>query len=438
VRDPNPPAVWQIFLANDALARWTGWPAHRLYYGLTAVFCLAMLAWTAALLPSGIRRRTVLGGAFLLGFAAVEQAGQRDLLAAAALLPYLVWVQRLSDGAPAGRAAGYAATLLAGLALLLKPFFIIYFIVLECLLAWRRGTWRTWLRPDLLVPAAGVLLLGGLQLAAHPTYLDYLGNYGAFYATWLPATLSSRALLAMLALLGLLSWLTWQRRWTSWAATLSAAGVAAVLTATVQNKWWDYHAYPIVLFTGLAWLAALTERWPSTKGWRSLASSVLISAIALWLAGEALRGAELHLRDRRWDPLHAAEGLLAQEIDRLAPGKPVGILGGQRSAIAAFLSQSTWALADPPFWVVQQLGERRLQGLPLNAVELAAEHRYLTELAERLERQAPALLAIHRGGVREPDALAYLRLDSRLARILDGRYAPAGQVAGFFLFLPRQ
>jgi hypothetical protein len=439
LRDPNPPAVWQLFMANDALARWTGWPAHRLYYVLTAVFCLAMLAWTAVMLPARFRRATVLGGGLLLGFAAVDEAGQRDLLAAAAFLPYLAWIQRLSQGEAANRSTGYAATLLAALALLLKPYFLLYFVVLECLLAWRAGRWRTWLRPDLLLPAAAALLLGALQLAAHPAYLAYLGDYGAFYATWPPATLSSRAFLALLALLGLLFWLFWQRRWASWAATLAAAGLAAALTATVQNKWWDYHAYPIMLFAGLGWIAALAAPWPRLAGWKSLLSSVLVSAIAVWLTGEALRGAELNLRHSRWDPGLAADGLLAREIDRLAPGERIGILGGHTGAIAAYLSHASWGLADPPFWVVLQVAERRLQGQALRPVEAAAEARHLAELVERLRSAPPALLAFWRSpGYAPLDALAYYRLDPSLAAILDERYAPAGEVANYSLYLLRR
>ncbi|HKY94157.1 MAG TPA: hypothetical protein VJL84_02580, partial [Kiloniellales bacterium] len=123
--------------------------------------------------------------------------------------------------------------------------------------------------------------------------------------------------------------------------------------------------------------------------------------------------------------------------DRHAHGQPVAILGGHSGTVAAYLGGATWALGDPPYWVIQQVGQRRLEGAPLSEVETAAERRFLAELADRLAGSPPALLAIHRGGPREPDALAYLRLDARVAGLLDERYVAAGEAAGFALFLPR-
>ena len=212
-------------------------------------------------------------------------------------------------------------------------------------------------------------------------------------------------------------------------------GLAALACALVQDKWWDYQTHPILLFTGLAWTLLLAE--PLRAGWRGVLWAAL-AAPAVWLGGVALHSAKDHWRAFAEAPVPPAAAELAAAIDRLAPAAPIAILGSHSGAVAAYLSAGTWALSDPPFWVVQQVGERRLQGLPLDAVESEAERRYLTELADRLERQGPALLAIHRGGPREPDALAYLRLDPRLAAILDGRYAPAGEVAGFALFMPRR
>jgi hypothetical protein len=128
---------------------------------------------------------------------------------------------------------------------------------------------------------------------------------------------------------------------------------------------------------------------------------------------------------------------LAGAIDRLAPASPVAILGSHNGAVAAYLSSATWALGDTPFWVIQQVGRRRLDGVPLSEVERGAEGRFLSELADRLEEHAPALLAIHRGSGHEPDALAYLRLDPRLSAILASRFVPEGEAGGYDLFRPR-
>ena len=440
VRDPNPPAVWQLFLGMERLAEWTGLPAHRLFYGLTALAGVGLLAWTAKLLPRTLRAATLLGGAFFAGFAAFVESGQRDVLAALMILPYLAWTQRLSEGPAPQRAQGFAATAVAGLTLLLKPHFLLYFIFAETLLLWRSRSPSTAggkgaLRADLWLPLFGVALLGAAQLALYPAYLDYVRDYGAFYLGWAPGPLTSRALVTLLMLVALLGVLTVTKRLCGWAATLAGAAVAALLVALVQNKWWDYQTHPILLFTGLAWTVLLAEA--TGRPGRGVLRAVLISLPVLWIASLALQSGRDHWRAFVQAPVPPTTLALAAAIDRLAPGQPIAILGSHAGAVAAYLSSAAWALGDPPFWVIQEVGQRRLDGAALSEVERDAEQRYLAELADRLERHPPVLLAIHRGSGYEPDALAYLRLDARLAALLDSRFAPAGDIGGYDLFRPR-
>jgi len=440
LRDPNPPSVWQLFLAVDWLARAVGVAPHRLFYALSALLAVGLLAWTARLLPERQRAPTLLAGALFGGFAAFAEAGQRDVLAALTMLPYLACVQRLSDGAAGQRWQRGLATFAAGLALLLKPPFLLYFLFAEALLLWRTRKVSTarralpFLRADLLWAALAVALLAAASLAAHPSYLDHLASYGAFYLDWTPAALSSRTLAAILMLLAALALVAWTGRSGSWAETLGWAGLAALATALVQDKWWDYQAHPILLFAGLAWFAILAE--PARFGTRALLWAST-AAVMLWTGSVALQSARDQWRAFAEVPLPPEAVALAAAIDRLAPGQPVAILGSHSGAVAAYLSGTTWALADPPFWVIQQVGTRRLSGEALDAVEADAERRYLAELTARLEARPPALLAIHRGGPREPDALAYLRLDPRLAALLAEGYADAGETGGFALLLAR-
>lgn len=435
IRDPNPPFVWQLFLANEALARWAGLPSHRLFYALSAAGCLALLVWTAALLPRRLRVATLLGGAFFGGFAAFAEAGQRDVFAALMMLPYLAWTQRLGDGLPARRAGGAAATFVAGLALLLKPHFLIYFVFAEALLAWRRRG-LPGLRADLLWPLLGVALIGAAQLALYPGYLDYIRSYGAFYLDWEAAPVSSRALVAMLMLAAALGVAVLWRRPRGWAATLGWMGLAAVATALVQDKWWEYQAHPILLFAGLAWAALLAE--PARTGWRGLFWASL-AAPAVWFGGIALQSGKDHWQSLAPEGEPSGDRALAAAIDSLVPpGAPIGILGDHTGAVAGYRSHATWGLADPPFWVVLQVAPRRLAGEALRPVEAEAEAHHLADLAQRLESAPPALLAFYRSpGYALHDALAYYRLDARIAALLDAGYDPTGEVAGYDLFVLR-
>lgn len=451
LRDPNTPAVWYLFLGIERLAVWLGLPPHRLFYLLVALATLLLLAFAARLLPGedrAARRQRLglfLGGAFLCGYSALTVAGQRDPLVVLLLLPYLAWTQRLASGVTGdGRGRGTLATLLAGLGLLIKPHFLILMLLAEALLARRRRHFFAWYRADLLGPALATLLLGALLLTLHPAYLDYLARYAGYYAAFPAAPLSSRALFGLL-LLGLLLacrlLLGWgDRGWgdRGWGDTLLLAALGALLTALLQDKWWDYQAVPLETLAGLAWLALLLGRSPSELWglrWRRLGIQGLALLALAWFAGAAVSASKQQARFVLAEVHQPAPEALAAALDRLAPGEAVAILGGPQGPIAAYLSSTRLALPDPSYWVVDLLGQVRAAGRLPAPVFLEAERRHLADVAAALADRPPRMLAFYQGDDEgRPDALAYYGAQPAIAAILD-RYRPAGEAGGYRLML---
>jgi hypothetical protein len=442
LRDPNTPAVWYLFLGVHRLAEALGLPAHRLFYILVALASLALLAFAAWLLPAndaaGRRRQwaTLLGGAFLCGFLGLTLAGQREPLAVLLVLPYLAWTQRLAEGADGARGGGLLATLLAGLAVLIKPHFLLWLLAAEALLAWRRRGWMGWRRADLLLPALATLLLGGLLLALHPAYLDYLADWAAYYAAFPAAPLDSRQVFA-LGLLGLLLLyrLLLGGRDRGWGDPLAIAALAALATALLQDKWWGYQSMPLESFAGLAWLALLLEApagWPRPR-WRRSALALLALAALGWFAGAAVSAAKQQWRFVLEDYRQPEPEALASALDRLAPTQPVAILGGP-GPLGAYLSGTLWALPDPSYWVVDLVQAQRQRGQPLSALLRDAERRNLDAVATALAALRPKLIAIHRGAGRDPvDALPYYQADPRIGALL-ADYQRVGNAGGYDLW----
>ncbi len=446
LRDPNTPAVWYLFLGIERLAGWLGLPAHRLFYLLVALASLGLLWLTMRLLPAadaaGRRRRqaTLLAGAFLCGFAGLTLAGQRDPLVVLLLLPYLAWIQRLSESAADGhRRLGSLATLLAGLGLLIKPHFLIWILLLEGLLAWRLGSWRSWRRGDLRWPARATLLLGLALLLGHPAYLDYLERYASYYSAFPAAALSSRTLFGLLLLALLLAFrLLLGRPDRGWGDTLLVGAVAALLTALLQGKWWDYQAMPIETLAGLAWVALLLRGAPADRwgpAWRRLALRALTWAALAWFAGAAVSASKQQLRFVLRPFEQPAAAALAAAFDDLAKRQPVAVLGGTTGVIAAYLSQARWALPDPSYWVVDLLAPLHRSGDAIAPALLRAEARHFEDVAAALARTRPTLLAFaEEGDSTSVDALAYYRRDAAMAQLL-GDYRLVGHAGGYALWL---
>jgi hypothetical protein len=451
IRDPNLPAAWLLYRAQWWLGDLTGLPAHRVFFGLVAAWgCLC--GWlTQRLLPVAtaadrwLRLATLAGIGGFFALASLHQAGQRDYIIVVGLLPYAAWVHRLAGGAATdGRWLGALATLIALLALQLKPYLVLAVVVLELWLAWRRRSLRSWRRADLLLPALLLALLVGAQLLALPAYREFLADWGGYYARQGRAALSDRILVTLALYAAALLWSLLDRRRDGWGQTLLALAGGALLACAAQDKWWDYHAYPFELLVELAWCVLLVEALcdratpairPPPAVWRGALRLGLGLAVLAWFAWIALLAARQQ-KLLTWDRPPQAEILaLTAALDGEAAGRPVAFFGGLDALIAVYHSQARWGLPMPTLWVEGPLVDHRRRGEPIPAWLADAAQRHFAEVLERLRRGRPVLLGFFHGAAGAPnDFLALYRDQLAIALLLERDYEPWGDIAGYALY----
>ena len=453
IRDPNLPAAWLLYRAQWWLGELAGLPAHRVFFCLVAAWgCLC--GWlTQRLLPAAsatdrwLRLATLAGIGGFFALASLHQAGQRDYIIVLGLLPYAAWVHRLAGGpATDGRWLGALATLLALLALQLKPYAILALLTLELWLVWRRRSLWTWWRVDLLLPGLLLALLVVAQLRAQPAYRQVLADWGGYYARQGRTGLSDR-ILATLALYGAaLLWSVLTRRRDGWGQTLLALAGGALLVCAAQDKWWDYHAYPFELLVELAWCVLLAEalclravrRQGGAPRWRGAVRLALGLAVLAWFAWIALLAARQQ-KLLTWDrPPQAEIQALTAALDGEAAGQPVAFFGGLNALIAVYHSQARWGLTGHTLWVEGPLVGVRRTGEPLPEWLAAAAQRHFADVLDRLRRGRPALLGFFHGAPGAPnDFLALYRDQPAIALLLERDYEPWGDIAGYALYRRR-
>ena len=187
----NPPLIIALNVAVVWIARALGLSEILVYrVGFTAVL-LGSLWLTAALLRGllrhdmRLRRVLVLTIAFVLFPLAGVDFGEREHLVLALLVPYLL----LTTGRLARRAIANAPAaalgLLAGLAIALKPHFILVWFAIEVLLRGSRRVPRRALLPESLAVAGFLVTYVLLILLLTPAYLDLLRLLAIPYAHFL-------------------------------------------------------------------------------------------------------------------------------------------------------------------------------------------------------------------------------------------------------------
>ena len=444
IRDPNLPAAWLLYRAQWWLADLSGLPAHRVFFILVALWGLLSAWLTRRLLPAadaaGAWRRlaTLAGIGAFFAAASLYQAGQRDYLIALALLPYAAWVHRLGLALPGPRALGALATLLALLALQLKPYAVVAPLTLEAWLCWRRRSLLAWRRADLLGPALLLALLLALQLVLLPAYWQFLADWGRYYASQGGTALSPRIQATLGLFAGALVWLLLAPRRETWGETLLVLALGALLSCALQAKWWDYHAYPFELFVELAWCLLLLEALRRPVGqvaWRRAARLLLALLVLGWFAWIALLAARQQ-KLLTWDrPPQDEIRALTAALDAEAAGRPVVFFGGLDSLIAVYHSQARWGLAGPTLWVEGPLVDHAARGEPIPDWLAEAAQRHFGEVQDRLERGRPVLLGFFRGAAGAPnDFLALYRDQPAIAALLERDYVPWGDIAGYALY----
>lgn len=268
----NPPLIWWLSLIPGGLARLLGLPAIGAFRVFVfAISFTSLLACDRIMVINRIsvaRRGVFLTiAAFLLTISVQRDFGQREHLAVALVLPYVLATGLRMDGGalPARSAAILGAAAALGIAF--KPHFLLVPLLLEAALAWRQRTVRTILRPEVFGAVTCFALYAvGLLLFARPWLSNALPAIAKVY--WAFDQSESPALAVIgpplgLMLMGLGAALRFSR--SSEVICLALAGAGFLAAAVLQSKFYSYHLFPAFAFLTLAVVTTIADL-PRTWG----------------------------------------------------------------------------------------------------------------------------------------------------------------------------
>ena len=327
--ETNPPGSVLLYAPAVLIGRATGIEPQTVVMLLTALACVVSLAVCCLILRDERHLPRRAAGPMLASAAAIlvllptGSFGQREHIILIATLPLLcVLAVRQHAGPRVSLPLSFASAAGAGLAISIKPFYVLGLIG-PAVLIWRRtgwrglaGAWELWLSGFLAAS------LTGAQLAAFPFFSQAV--LPLLTRVYLPMRQPLSLLVSLpggvfgfAILLGaMLVRYRWPPKNHECLSDTAAVAAAGFITAyLVQGKGWPYQAYPAVA-TGLiamtATLLGAGVRWAGATSRRST-SLVIYGAAAFVLSGGAAIGFDAHL-----DIDREAPGLV-QAVENLGP-----------------------------------------------------------------------------------------------------------------------
>ena len=438
----NPPLVIALNVAVVWIARTLGLSEILVYrVGFTAVL-LGSLWLTAGLLRGllghdlRLRRVLVVAIALVLFPLAGVDFGEREHLVLALLLPYLL----LATGRLAGRAMANAPAaalgLLAGLAIALKPHFILVWFAIEVLLRGSRKVRPRAILPESLAVAGFLVTYVLLILLLTPAYVDLLRLLAIPYAHFLHEPFlqllvtGPGAVLAVFALLAFAALRPQARHPAVW-AVFALATAACLVAGAAQQKGLRYHFYPAFSLATvvLALVSAdgvIAVHKPVRAIYRSLVAGVLAATVTVACVRQALRAV-----GREDDPGRAQFERLVDVVRSRAQGAGVFVMSYHLQSAYPLINYAHARSASrfPHLWLLAAEYLDALKGdRPLQfhePAEMSPGERYLNRaVLEDLGRR-PRLLVVFRNardlpvnGFRRLDYIAYFGRDAAIGSIL--------------------
>ena len=456
----NPPLIVALNLPAVLLARALGVSditIFRLLLSTALMVSLAFSAWALRLAMGSNRTRLralVLLVAFALFLAPGNDFGQREHLLVGLALPYIFLAVARANGRPAAAVPAFAAGILAGIGLALKPHFLLVWVAVEGYAAWRLVARR----PSheaigavafLVCYVAGVALFTPeyfrMILLLGPAYGGF--GYDPFLYVLVTAPGTTGCYLAALTCTALYAR---ARNPTLWVILL--VGLAASFVAgAAQQKGWTYHFYPTKVFALLLLGLAVLDVWrpfprPVQRVYAAAAFGVLGTSI-LWAFAMGI------IRITHRDGVRESERVqldqLVTAVRRHTP--PTGSLYILSYTIGSSFplvnySGVQWASRFPHLWIIEAVYQNQLHGkAPLrfhSRDAMGPAERYLNDAVyEDLARYRPDVLMVlqhardvQENALRRLDYLGYFERDSQIAGLLK-EYRFSEEVGQYRLFV---
>jgi hypothetical protein len=468
VIEVNPPLILGLLAPSVGISQLLGVSVVTSVRVFTVLLAIGSALLSGRLLErvlgaSERQLRRILQASFLYASLVFVDAdfGQREHFILILGMPYLCLVAARARGSavPVGEAA--LAGLLGGLAIAVKPNYVLALLVLEGCLALRRRSLRVWWRLDLgLVVAVGAVYLVVVLLAT-PGYFEVafplaLDGYW-IYQRPLRALLRGRDL-AVLAL-GLLAMLQLRRheRLRELGEVWFVASAGFYAMSLLQGTGWRYTLIPFqgvsVPLLVLALVSLLRGLWTvaaAPSGMVSRCAGAVLALLMLLAVLAAQPGLVHTLRSGAVWRSGQTDGpvrVLNTVIDNRAGGSSVyfmtPVLRGPFPTM--IYSRAEWASRFSCLWLLPSILRARAgdSAVParLTPERVDVMERYLIDaVVEDLERHQPELIFVDRrrkqpgyGGF-EFDLLEYFRRDPGFERVWS-RYGVVGDIPPYTVAL---
>ncbi|MDF3352057.1 hypothetical protein HKX17_17480 [Sulfitobacter sp. KE34] len=254
----NPPLIWWLNAPVAWLARLLGTePVTTFRAVVLGLLALSLATFNCALPISLSRPRHAMlltGLALVLTFGAGRDFGQREHLAVALNLPWLMLMAARAEGSAVSPLAAVLAGLAAGLGICFKPHFLVVPVLVGLYAVARQRSLRPMLSlENLTIVLTGVAYVAATWFFARPYLAEVVPLisqvYWGFSHPVYQVVLSQPLPLVLCAV----TLATALRRWRSAAPMVIALAATGFLVAALaQAKGYSYHFYPV---TGLALLS---------------------------------------------------------------------------------------------------------------------------------------------------------------------------------------
>ena len=449
---PKLPVVWVAGFVGVGM--WHAWIGAMVVLAFGTLFLIQRMLLPGRAAGESQNDFFVLATAFLLLLLPSVEFGQKEHLTAVLVLPYVVLAARRLARAPVSMWLAVVAGVMGGVAIGIKPHFVLLMmgiLVLEC---WRLGGRLPWVE-HLSVILVGVIYLILVAILI-PGYYAYARDYGGLYQTFLSRTALETIVfgdgsLPGLIALGIVAVLRqYVPQWRRPLADALAVGTAAFyLAAVLQGKGWYYHFLPSIILGSLLLgllLAAGARRLPTLhRVYHALGAAVLIATIVAPLQTTMWRVLRPSSSVHDADPNRSA---LMPFIREAGEGATVAVISSNIASAFPLILESgaRWPLRFPSLWPLIALYDHTLDWdrvieprTPDMWVPL--ERSFVDAVYEDLEKGSPELVivlqsdpsAIGWGGARHFDYLRYFKQDARFGEFFS-HYHYADNIGDYALF----
>jgi hypothetical protein len=403
---------------------------------------------------SGVWALSVVG--FVIGFEILApgyEFGQRENLFLIAVMPYLFGAAVRADGRQLGKKLAVLVGLVAGMGLAIKPYFLLFWVVVEIVLFFSDR--QAWKRTENLCIVGVQALYVFMVIGLTPGYLKMIeiastvyDSYGAPGSPMLLLHSSVAWYLVAAGLFVLVRPLAFDRQPRRF---LLAGSLGFLAVALVQGKGWDYHYDPLTAASGVL-IAVILQGFAMRAD--SLAKVLRFGSAGLFLAIWLLldvAGASA-LVQSSWNVVGPGRlqrtfvGDLTEVVKDHAWRQPVWFLS--TSIVPAFpvvnLSEAQWSSRFCCLWLLPGLySPQERASTPFayrEREEMGELERYLVDaVVEDLKSKPPTLLFVDQSpdrqgfGRSQIDYLEYFLRDPRFASLFEN-YRNLGEVGPYRVY----